>query len=123
MNAEEFVKGLKIVLRDGAKEDFFRHFENLPGRKPHKKSAFISEGVKKLNEEEKKLLELIIDRNIDQTIFSFLCILDHVSFIEPEGEKTTFELYAVKNGERALINDPKNEELHDLYNSLVLEND
>ena len=123
MNAEQFIEGIKISLRDGAKESFFKHFENLPGRKPHKKSIFISEGIKKLDAEEKKLLEAIIDRNIDSTVFGFLCILDHVRFIEGVGEKTTFELYAVKNGERILINDPKNEELHNLYNSLVLEHD
>lgn len=123
MNAEQFIDGIKIFLRDNKKKRFLKHFENLPGRNPHKKDIFISEGIKKLDTESRKLLEAVIDESIDSTIFSFLCILDHVRFIEDVGEKTTFELYAVKNGERVLINDPNKEELHNLYNSLVLEQD
>ena len=123
MNTEQFINGIKISLKDNKKERFLNHFENLPGRNPHKKDILISEGIKKLDTESRKLLGNVIDEAIDSTIFSFLCILDHVRTIEDSEDKTTFELYAVKNGERVLINDPNKEELHNLYNSLVLEDD
>ncbi|CAO5682431.1 MAG: hypothetical protein HEEMFOPI_01671 [Holosporales bacterium] len=121
MNAEEFIKGLKIFLRDNSQKIFFDFYEDIPGRNPHEKDVCISNGIKNFKDQEKELLKLIIEENIDQTIFSFLCILDHVRFIEEEGEKTTFELYAVKGDERVLINDPNNEELHNIYNDLVRE--
>lgn len=119
MQTEEFIKALFEKKKDQAAQmlDFLR---NVPGRKPHKKHLEMSSFLKTLKEDEQEMLRNIIDETIDDTLFGFLCILDHVSFLEDLGEKSVFELYAIKDGVRTLINDPNKEELHNLYNDYAL---
>jgi len=119
MEKEEFVKAL-FEKKKGQASDMLKFLLNVPGRKPHQKHLEMSAFCQSLNEEGRQKLQMIIDESIDDTLFGFLCILDHVSFLEDVGEKSTFELYAVKDGVRTLINDPNKEELHNLYNDYAL---
>ena len=48
-------------------------------------------------------------------IFGFLCVLDGVRIIEDSEEKGKLLLYYEKNGNRQLLNDPKEEYLHDQF--------
>ena len=120
MKTEEFINQIK------SKRDYFYSgvVENLiapPGRKPRQKDLNLSHFYNSLSEKQKETLNEIIYESIDTAIFGILGILDHVSFLEDTEEKTQFELYAIKEGERVLINDSSKEDLHDMYNALVLD--
>jgi len=120
MKAEFFIDGIKLK-RDFTKEAIKRLLQSPPGRRPKRKDLMLSEFYNTLDEAQKEKVDLIIEESIDMGIFSFFCVLDHVSFLEDTPEKTQFELYAVKDGERVLLNDFSQELLHDLYNGLVQE--
>ena len=123
MKNDEFVDGIKIAVRDSAIKSVKKILESPPGRKPRERLVNTSQWYKTQTDKDRSIISNIIEESIDMSLFGFFCVLDHVRTIEGVGEKTTFELYAVKNGERVLINDPNKEELHNLYNSLVLEQD
>ena len=122
MQTEEFINAVFEKNKDLASEllDFL---ENVPGRNPHKKYLDMSAFYKNLDPCTKENIKMIVDDAIHTTLFSFFCILDHVSFLENTEEKSAFELYAIKDGVRTLINDPNKEELHNLYNDYVLPQD
>jgi hypothetical protein len=122
MNKENFIIGIKN-MRDSCVESRIRSLQKPAGRKPRKSLVESSLFYHSLNDINKENLRKIMADAIDQALFSFLCILDHVGFIEDTEEKSEFELYAIKNGERILINDPQQEELHNLYNDLTLDKD
>lgn len=115
MNKEEFVEGIQYD-RDEVVKSVVRPLIVPPGRKPSKRDRRLSNFYRSLNDENQKNVQDIIQESVNAAIFSFLCILDHVGFIEDDEDKTHFELYAVKNGERVLINDDEQEMLHDLFN-------
>ena len=122
MDRENFIEGIK-KKRDYAAEGVEENLKSPPGRKPRIRDVHLSKFYHSLTEEQKNNLQEVIKESIDMGLFSFLCVLDHVSFLEDTPEKTQFELYAVKNGERILLNDFSQEDLHDLYNGLVQEVD
>lgn len=121
MNQENFVERTKMSLRNCGVQSLLKLFTAPPGRKPRKKTKQISEWYNNLSVQEKEKVQGVVEESIDFTIFSFFCILDHVRFLENEEDKTTFELYAIKNGQKTLLNDPTKEELHNIYNSLTQE--
>jgi hypothetical protein len=121
MTREEFIKGIKESLRDYGKEDFISALEKPPGRQPRAKDIMLSQWYNQLKESDKEKLNEVILEAIDSTLFGFLCILDHVTFLEDDEEKTQFQLYANKNGKKMLLNDFNEEFLHDIYNGLVQE--
>jgi hypothetical protein len=119
MEREFFINSIK-KLRDSSGEAVIETLDSPPGRKPRASDLENSEFYHSLTTLQKEMLLKIIYESVDMGLFSFLCILDHVHFIEDTKEKTTFELYAVKDGERVLLNDFNDEPLHDMFNSLVL---
>ena len=121
MDRKYFIEGIKAEVRDSAVSDTMENLIDPPGRSPSEKDIKLSQFFKKLPEESKLHIKEIISNSVDSAVFGFLCILDHVRFLEGAGEKTTFELYAVKNGERVLLNDSSKEDLHDVYNEIVQE--
>ena len=121
MNTEEFVNGIASD-RNFSIEAVIKSLKKPSGRAPRKKDVVLSQFYHSLTDEQKVHLSNVVKESVDMALFSFLCILDHVGFIEDVGEKTQFELYAVKDGKRTLINDPDKEELHNLFNDLTLEN-
>lgn len=54
-------------------------------------------------------------------VFEFFCVLDGVSVIENTGDKGVVEIYFVKAEDRIRLNDPREEELHNLFNALCQE--
>lgn len=119
MDREEFIDSIK-TKRDYAIMDVEENLESPPGRSPSNRDIMLSSFYNSLNEDQKANIKEIISESVDMAIFSFLCVLDHVSFLEDTEEKTKFELYATKGDSRILLNDPDEEELHDIFNSLVL---
>lgn len=121
MNTELFVKKIIDSQRISTKDALIRLLEAPPGRKPRKNIVQLSIWYNQLSEDDKKKLGEVILETIDSTLFGFFCVLDHVGFIEDVPEKTKFELYAINKGEKILINDPDQEEMHNIYNSLIQE--
>ncbi|MGL4426495.1 MAG: hypothetical protein ACRCUQ_01900, partial [Alphaproteobacteria bacterium] len=111
MNKEEFIEGIRYD-RDEVVKSVIRPLVAPPGRKHSKRDIRLSNFYLSLDGENQKNIEDIVAESVNAAIFSFLCILDHVGFIEDDEDKTHFELYAVKNGKRVLINDEEQEMLH-----------
>lgn len=120
MDSQHFIEGIKLK-RDNSINDVEENLISPPGRRPNVKDKILSSFYHSLDGSQKRVLRDVISESIDMGIFSFLCVLDHVSFIENSSEKTQFELYAVKDGNRILLNDFSQRKLHDMYNTLVQE--
>ena len=119
MKSEEFVSALKIAIRERGCEALINFLKDPTGRSPRKADIENSNWYNNLDASDQDYVKRIILKTIDFSIFQMLCILDHVSFIDDSEEKTTWKLYAIKDEETNLINDPHEEELHNLYNSLL----
>jgi hypothetical protein len=117
MNNEEFINGL-VKKRKILIESIIENLEDPPGRYPSKKDLDLNQFWLTMDRPTQMKIKEIITESIDSSIFHFLCILDHVSFIEDDEEKTKFELYASKNGQKQLLNSEDQEELHNIYNYL-----
>lgn len=120
MDREFFVKNLSNI-KNSIVEGLIKIYDKPPGRKPNAVLKEISSFYHSIPTQSQNILRNALDDSVSSGIFHFLCILDHVSFIEDTEEKTTFELYAVKGGKRVLLNDEQDEPLHDMFNGLVLE--
>ena len=99
-----------------------RNLEKPPGRQPHIDSVEASAFYNSLTDEQKVMLRKIVHSSIDIGIFKMLVILDNLSNgVDTDGE---FELYFNSGGEKVRLNDPNDEDLHDLYNwrSAILDN-
>jgi hypothetical protein len=121
MNKDTLVQKIKESLLDRGTKDLMVLYKNPPGRKPSQKLIRISQWLSTLKEEDQEIVRMVINDSIQSTIFGLFCILDGVRFLENEEEKTQFELYALLNSQRSLINKPDAEPLHDIFNSLVQE--
>ena len=121
MDRKYFIEAIKTEVRDSAIDSMLKKLHKPAGRNPRISDVENSIFFNNLSDESKKYIERIIAKSADFSIFGFLCVLDHVRFLEDVGEKTTFELYAVKDGERVLLNDFSKEDLHDVYNEIVQE--
>ncbi len=122
MNSQSFIKEIKKI-RDQSCIGVIENLEAPPGRKPREKDIALSEFYNSLSDDQKIKMKAIVIESIDMAMFSFFCVLDHVHAVEDDEAKTTFELYSIKEHEKTLINDGKEEPLHDQYNARVLNDD
>ncbi len=60
------------------------------------------------------LLEVLNDA-AEGTVFGFSCVLDGVRAVESGSQKGRLELYYVNDNQKVLLNNPKQEELHNLF--------
>ncbi len=119
MDRETFVKKIKEVLLDQSMDELINFYQSPPGRKPREKIVEISNFFNELNQHDQSMIKKIISDTIQSTIFGFLCILDHVRFLEDTNKKSTIKLY-INDGEKdTLINDANDEPLHDIFNGSV----
>ena len=118
MNSEEFVKMIKLYVRDAAVEDSISKLEKPPGRKPRQRHLNQSEWYNKLSEENKVMFKSIIEEAIDESLFGFLSVLDGVRVIEDGESRGTLKLSYQNKNEKILLNNPDKEYLHDIYNYL-----
>lgn len=115
MNCEEFVNAIKATVRDTAVTGTLALLREPPGRKPRPELLELSGWFKRLNDEDKKMLEMVLMLNADAAVFGFLAVLDGERAIEDTLEKGEFELVYVRDGEKTLLNDPTQEMLHDIF--------
>jgi hypothetical protein len=115
MNPEEFIKVIRLVVRDSAIESTMENLEVPPGRKPSEKELQRSKWFNQLPEENKTDINNIVTEAVDEAVFGFLAVLDGVRAFTNEKEAMLELVY--KNGEsRELLNSPEEIDLHDLYN-------
>jgi hypothetical protein len=118
MNREEFVQVVKKRTSDSAIEGTIKQLTAPSGREPSQKSLRLSEWYNRLDEKNKTTLKEALGAAAESAIFGFFCILDGVRAIENTLDKGDLELYFRKGNQRILLNDPHQEELHNLFNAL-----
>jgi hypothetical protein len=116
MTPEEFGEAIKIQTSDAAALGTIAQLQRPSGRKPREGDVRLSRWYQQLTNSDREMLHESLKKSAQLAVFSFLCVLDGVSVIESTPEKGDLELYFVKGDKRTLLNDPKHEELHNLYN-------
>ena len=114
MNAAQFVEAIKLYVRDSSVESELDLLVDPPGRRPPNSLKRRSEWYRKLNSEDQEFVKQVIFEAVNAGIFHFLCALDGVKVIDDERGK--FELRYI-GSEVNLLTNPKEDYLHDLFNS------
>ncbi len=117
MDANKFIEAIKEVVGEGSIRGVQSQLLKPTGRKPSKNLVAMSNWYNGLNDGDKGMVIKIIRESVQMGIFSFLCIIDGVSFVENGPDKGQFKLIFEKNNDQFLINDPTHEFLHDLFNA------
>ncbi len=118
MNPEEFISVVKLRTSDAAVKGTLTTLKHPPGRSPSDKLLKLSQWYNQLSETDRHMLRAALRETAESAIFGFFCILDGVRVIEDTPDKGDLELYFVKGDEQTLLNDPHQEELHNLFNAL-----
>jgi hypothetical protein len=121
MTIKEFVEAVKIQTSDSAVRGTLQCLDRPPGRKPRKHLVQLSEWYRQLGSKDQAMLADALKEAAEMAVFEFFCVVDGVSVIEDTSEKGDLELYFVKAGDRTWLNDPKQHELHNLFNALCQE--
>ncbi|RMS15194.1 hypothetical protein [Pseudomonas coronafaciens] len=114
MTPQEFVDVIRLVVSDAAISDTIDVISSPPGRRPDKKLVEISEFYNQQDTAEKKHIEEIIKKSVEEAVFGFFCVLDGVRAIEDSGRKGELSLIYEGNMTTKLNGDAN---LHDLYNN------
>ncbi len=115
MDAEKFVKVIRLVVAEDSTKGVISVLEKPPGRRPLQKLVDMSIWYNQLNENDKTVVGQIIKESVEAAVFHFLCVLDGVAAIENEN-KGELKLYYENGNIQKLLNDPEMEFLHDLFN-------
>ena len=75
---EEFVKKIKLYVRDSAIDDSISLLEKPVGRRPSLKDRQKSEWYNTLNNEEKEIIKNVIIEAVNLSLFGFFSVLDGV---------------------------------------------
>ena len=113
MDRDEFVAAIKMAVRDSAIRGVISCLEEPPGRTISDRDKEMSNWYISLSDREKTLLQNIVMEGVDLSLFSYFCVLDGVQ--EFDYEKGELELYYIKGDEKRLLNDVRDEFLHDLF--------
>jgi len=114
MDQNEFVEAIKIAVIESSKKSVESVLLNPPGRQPNIQSLQLSNWFNSLTDHDKEMLQRVIRESVETTVFGFFCVLDGIRAIEDGREKGSLLLYYEKHGERFLLNNPKDDFLHDL---------
>jgi hypothetical protein len=96
MNAEEFIAGVRQAVFKSAVVACFSAYEDPPGRAPEPSALELSRWFKNLSDEDRQMVEGLANDVASATVFGFLCVLDGVRTLEPEGPKGEFQLWFQK---------------------------
>lgn len=118
MTSEEFVKAVKAQTSDASVEGTIRSFKHPPGRKPSERLRMLSNWYNQLAEEDQNMLREALREAAEMAVFEFFCVLDGVSAIEDTPDKGELAIRYSKAGVSNLLNDPRGQELHNLFNAL-----
>ena len=113
MDRDEFVVTIKMVVRDSAIRDVISCLEEPPGRTISDRDKEMSNWYISLSDREKTLLQYIVMRGVDSSLYGFFSVLDGLR--EFDNEKGELGLYYIKGDEKRLLNDFRDEELNALF--------
>jgi hypothetical protein len=113
MNTQEFVDIIREVVLDTAVDSVESNLIDPPGRKPAEDLKQMSVWYNSLDNGAKEMVLRIARYSARISVFGFFCVLDGVRAIE-SGEKGDLKLYYEKDGKVVWLNDPSEEELHNL---------
>ena len=108
-----------VSLRQQVSETVIDNLSEPPGRNPCAQDIELSQFYKTLDDAQKEFLEKVVSESINATMFTLFCILDHVHCIKEMGNEVNFELYALTDGQKTLLNDPETIYLHDLFQDCI----
>src|SRR5260221_411007 len=115
MDARTFIRALVVQTSLAAVESVLSILQEPPGQAPDQRYVDLSEWFERLAEKDRNMVRESVREAAEQAVFNFLTILDGVSTIENSSEKGNLRLYFVKDETRVLLNDPDEEELHNLF--------
>jgi hypothetical protein len=118
MTNEEFVSAIKLSVSDAAASGMIKTLTRPAGRKPSSHLVRLSAWYNQLSQNDQQVLAEVLKEAAEHAVFGFFCVLDGVRAIEDSVEKGVLELYFAKDGEKVLLNDPRQEQLHNLFNTL-----
>ncbi len=120
MDKQEFVRVVKLQTSDSAVSGTVKNLACPAGRKPAERLVWLSTWYNRLSNKDQEMLREALRESAEAAVFGFLCILDGVRVIESGPNQGELELYLVNGDKRVLLNDPHEEELHNLFNALRL---
>ncbi|MDG6896210.1 hypothetical protein [Volucribacter amazonae] len=116
MTQLEFVEILKELIGQGTCDDVIDLLDDPPGRRPAQYLVEMSNFFKSQDENSKEMIKKIISYTADTALFGLFCIIDDVRTFD--NEHGHLELFYIKEKIKVLLNDPEQEYLHDIFNSL-----
>ncbi|MCG8634578.1 MAG: hypothetical protein MI863_12170 [Desulfobacterales bacterium] len=114
MNKKSFINNVKSFVRDAAVEDTYENAIAPPGKTPTEIEKSIANWVNSLSSEEKDYIQHLIKAATDETLFGLLCVIDGVRTVTEEDGN--FVLQFKTDTTSFLLNDSKDEYLHDIFN-------
>jgi hypothetical protein len=112
VNAEEFVKGLQLVVYRQVVKSVPRSMANPPGRRPREELVQLSSWFNSLSDEGKERVKSVVRLTADHAVFGVLAVLDGVRALDDNHT----ELY-LRTGDGTLLNEYP--ELHDIFRAMV----
>jgi hypothetical protein len=117
MDPEIFVKAIKLQTSERAASSTIELFNDPPGKTPEPALSALSTWFRGLSQSDQAMVKKAMQESAETAVFGFFCILDGVRAFEDQPSDGRLELYYVNGPRRVLINDPKQEELHNLFNA------
>ena len=120
MDQEKFIKLIKKAVEQPAIDGVISNLRHPPGRQPKQSLVELSTWFNKQNDDDKKKITNIVKTAVNHSIFGFLCILDGVSSIKEANSDfdPILKLTYTDSVSEIVLNDPNEEFLHDIYQSL-----
>lgn len=116
MNSETFIALIKEHVTKAAVANTLSVVAKPPGRRPSPGLQEAADWHSGLTEHEKDVVGEMLRQAVDSALFGLFCVLDGVRAVEDTPARGHFELHYVGKMGRTLLNDPKGEYLHDIYN-------
>jgi hypothetical protein len=117
MNRDQFIEAVKTETSDSAVHGTMSWLKKPAGRQPARKKVELSSWFNSLSPVDRQKVEQVARESAELAVFSFLSLLDGMSFVDEGEEKGQLELFYRRGNERVLVNDPNDDYLHDIYNS------
>ena len=116
MDKRSFINNVKSFVRDTAVEDTYENAIDPPGKTPTEIEKAIAKWVNKLSTREKEYVQFLIKAAADEALFGIFCVIDGVrSVTDEDGD---FILQFKTNKASNILNDIKDEYLHDIFNEV-----
>lgn len=113
MNAEEFVKAIRVDVMRSAVDDTIKNLLAPPGRQPAPEHVALSEWYVGLEERDRDMVRGVLAEASHAAVFGLLAVLDGVRRIDPAQPPGDLELWYARLEKRTKLNG----DLHDLLNS------